>query len=250
MRVFHICFCGFTKRISLVYKCQNTTITLISNLLSKSQPWCLQLALIIHNTTVLRTTWNYWVYPVLRSAFRYEASLFNVASYISRFDIKRICSSCKCNAINSTHDLPLALHFLFWQYECTKLNHVSCFHICGKAGTRRAQCLFILQSKPIQPPYSAQHAVPGYRIPHEASMSFDELHAWHFRDVSTLRRGMLFGSLSNTTTATCNISQVNADFYASRWLLLYCKCSITTSTTPWITRCLTACKKNPSSKAI
>jgi len=69
-----------------------------------------------------------------------------------------------------------------------------------------------IKSKPIQPPYSAQHAVPGYRIPAEASISFDELHAWHFIDVSTLRQGMLYGSLSNTTTATCNISQVNADF--------------------------------------
>jgi hypothetical protein len=61
----------------------------------------------------------------------------------------------------------------------------------------------------IQRPYSAQHAVPGYRIPHETSMSSDELHAWHFIDVSTLREGMRYGSLSNTTTATCNISKVN-----------------------------------------
>lgn len=71
---------------------------------------------------------------------------------------------------------------------------------------------FVLQSKQIQRPYRAQHALPGYRIPHEASMSSEDLHAWHFIDVSTLRQGMLYGSLSNTTTATSNILQVNADF--------------------------------------
>jgi hypothetical protein len=93
---------------------------------------------------------------------------------------------------------------------------MSCCHICDKARTRHAQCLSIdsvvyITVEPIQPLYSAQQAMPGYRIPHEACLSSDELHAWNFIDVCTLRQGMLYGILSNTKTATCNISQVNAD---------------------------------------
>jgi hypothetical protein len=88
--------------------------------------------------------------------------------------------------------------------------------------------------------------MPGYRIPREPCLLSDDLHAWHFADVSTLRQGMLYGSLSSITTAACDISTEFTNqcrFIASRKLLIYCKFSMTASLTPWITNFLIPCKR-------